>query len=277
MVGWDTFDYHNTGSGSTPAQPVRVDALDVGGAVTALGGGRYEAIIARPSAASNTATVHLEGRPVADLLGDGSFNDRIPVPSTIEAVDVEGGRSSLEPRRQIVDSALCSECHDSGGAGLAIHGTNRTGEMAVCSVCHNADATDINQRPADPTTTPDMKREEAIDFKRMVHQIHAGEDLAEGLTIYGFGGNPHTYDSVSFIGNLDNCETCHLPGSYSTEAARATLATTVDTGADIADPADDLNISQTAAVCSSCHDDAVAKDHMELYGAAFDVLDENIR
>jgi OmcA/MtrC family decaheme c-type cytochrome len=276
MVGWDTFDYHNTGSGSTPAQPVRVDALDVGGAVTALGGGRYEAIIARPSAASNTATVHLEGRPVADLLGDGSFNDRIPVPSTIEAVDVEGGRSSLEPRRQIVDSALCSECHDSGGAGLAIHGTNRTGEMAVCSVCHNADATDITQRPADPTTTPDMKREEAIDFKRMVHQIHAGEDLAEGLTIYGFGGNPHTYDSVSFIGNLDNCETCHLPGSYSTEAARATLATTVDTGADIADPADDLNISQTAAVCSSCHDDAVAKDHMELYGAAFDVLDENI-
>jgi OmcA/MtrC family decaheme c-type cytochrome len=278
-LGWDTVEYSNLGSGSTPAQPVRIDALDVGGAVSALSGNRYEAIITPPSSAANTATLHLEGRPVADLSGRipaDTLDDRIPVESAIAAIDIEGGRSSLVPRRSIVDSALCNECHDSGGAGITIHGTNRVGDVAVCAVCHNPDATDINQRPADPSTTPDMKREEAIDFKRMIHQIHAGKNLQDGLVIYGFGGTPHDYGSVHFIGNLDNCETCHIADSYSTEDARATTPSTIDTGADPADPTDDLNISPTAAVCSSCHDDTVAKDHMKLYGASFQALDADI-
>jgi OmcA/MtrC family decaheme c-type cytochrome len=276
-LSWDTSEYSNIGSGSTPAQPVSVNALDIGGAVTAIGGNLYEAVIVPPSTASDTVTVHLEGRPVADLVGDDTWSDRIPVPSVLRDVNIEGGRSSAEPRRTIVDSTLCNECHDSGGAGLTIHGTNRISEIGVCVVCHNPDATDINQRPADPSTTPDGKREEAIDFKRMIHQIHAGSDLQDGLVVYGFGGNPHEYDTVHFIGNLENCETCHVTGSYSTEAARAASPSTIDTGADVAIPEDDLNISSTAAVCSSCHDDTTATDHMKLYGASFEALDSDIR
>ena len=276
-VGWDTAEYTNEGSGSTPAQPASVNALDIGGAVSAIGGGVYRAAIPRPSAASNTVTVHMDGRPVADLEGDGSFGDRIPIASVIAPIDVEGGRSTPMPRRSTVDPTLCNVCHDSGGAGLAIHGTNRVNETQVCAVCHNPDATDINRRPADPSTTPDMKREEAIDFKRMVHQIHTGKDLQNGLVIYGFGGTPHDYSDVSFIGNSQNCETCHLVGTYSTEKAANTLASTIDTGADIEDPLDDLNISPQAAVCASCHDDDVAKDHMELNGASFSALDADIR
>ena len=276
-LSWDTSEYSNIGSGSTPAQPVTVDALDIGGVITAIGGNRYEAVIAPPSTASDTATVHLEGRPVADLGGDDSWGDRIPIASVFENVDIEGGRSSTEPRRTIVDSTLCNECHDSGRAGLTIHGTNRVSEIGVCVVCHNPDATDLNQRPADPSTTPDMKREEAIDFKRMIHQIHAGSSLQDGLVVYGFGGNPHEYGTVHFIGNLENCETCHVADSYSTEAARAASPSTIDTGADAAVPEDDLNISSTAAVCSSCHDSTAATDHMKLYGASFEALDSDIR
>jgi hypothetical protein len=37
-----------------------------------------------------------------------------------------------------------------------------------------------------------------------------------------------------------------------------------------------LNISPTAAVCSSCHDDTVATDHMKLNGASFKALDDDI-
>jgi OmcA/MtrC family decaheme c-type cytochrome len=277
-LGWTTDDYENTGSGSTPAQPVALDALDVGGVVTDLGSNRYMAVLIPPSSASDTVTVHLEGRPVADLSGDGSLDDRIPVASVFDNVNVEGGRNTTtEPRREIVDSDLCAACHDSGGAGLAFHGTNRVGEMAVCSVCHNANATDINQRPADPATTPDGKTEEAIDFKRMIHQIHAGEDLTSSLVVYGFGGNPHDYGHVNFIGNLVNCETCHVADSYSTEWARAALPSTVDTGADIADPTDDQNVSSTASVCSSCHDTDRAVSHMLQHGASFRALDEHIR
>ena len=276
-LGWDTGEYTNTGSGETPAQPFAVDGLDIGGDVTALGGGLYEAVITPPSSASGTVTLHLEGRPVGDLLGDGAYSERIPVASAIAEVSIDGGRSTAESRRSIVDSTLCNTCHDSAGAGLAFHGTNRTGEMAVCSPCHNPDATDISQRPADPSTTPDMKREEAIDFKRMIHQIHAGAELQDGIVIYGFGGRPHDYGHVNFIGNLTNCETCHVAGSYSTEAASATLPSTIDTGADISDPSDDLNISSTAAACASCHDSTAATDHMKLHGASFEALDADIR
>jgi OmcA/MtrC family decaheme c-type cytochrome len=276
-LSWDTSEYSNVGSGSTPAQPISVNALDIGGAVTAIGGNLYEAVLTPLSSASDTVTIHLEGRPVADLVGDDTWGDRIPIPSVLENVDIEGGRSSATPRRTSVDATLCNQCHDSGDAGLTIHGTNRVSEIGVCVVCHNPDATDINRRPADPSTTPDGKREEAVDFKRMIHQIHAGSDLQDGLVIYGFGGTPHEYGTVHFIGNLENCETCHVTDAYSTEDARAASPSTIDTGADVAVPTDDLNISSTAAVCSSCHDDTTATDHMKLYGASFEALDSNIR
>jgi len=55
-----------------------------------------------------------------------------------------------------------------------------------------------------------------------------------------------------------------------------TLPSTVDTGADLDDPMDDLNISQVSAACSSCHDDVLATNHMLLNGASFMALDENI-
>ena len=42
------------------------------------------------------------------------------------------------------------------------------------------------------------------------------------------------------------------------------------------DPDDDLNISQTASVCSACHDETPAKDHMKLNGASFHALDDDI-
>jgi len=45
----------------------------------------------------------------------------------------------------------------------------------------------------------------------------------------------------------------------------------------VAIPEDDLNISSTAAVCASCHDDTTATDHMKLYGASFEALDSDIR
>jgi OmcA/MtrC family decaheme c-type cytochrome len=278
LVGWDTSDYTNEGSGATPAQPISIDGLDVGGAATALGGGLYEVVASLPGSASNTVTVAIEGHPAADLdlPPDGVFSDRIAVRNVLQYVDVEGGRSTVEPRRTVVDVGKCNACHDSAGNGISLHGNNRTGETQVCVLCHNADATDIDQRPTDPGATADGKREEAIDFKRMVHQIHSGAELQNGLVIYGFGGQEHDFSHVEFIGNRENCETCHLPDTYATENAGAARATTIDTGDDAADPSDDLNISPTAAVCSACHDDAIATDHMKRNGASFSALDRDI-
>lgn len=278
VLGWEAVEYTNEGSGNNPAQPVSLNALAVGSVVQALGGGDYRIVTPVPSGASGTITVGLEGHPAADIDGDGVYSDRIAVQNVYEHVLLDQRLAAvLTPRRDIVDVAKCNACHDSAGAGVSLHGNNRTSEDQVCVVCHNADATDVNRRPADPTMTADGKGEEAIDFKRMIHMIHMGEDLQNGIIVYGFGGSVHDFSHVGFIGNMANCETCHLPGTYSTEAAWMSLATTIDTGTDLADPEDDLNVSPVASVCSSCHDLDRSTQHMLLEGASFQALDENIR
>jgi OmcA/MtrC family decaheme c-type cytochrome len=284
-VGWDTgnYDYSNEGSGATPAQPVGVNGLTAG-VETPAGSGIYRAV-ADISGASGTVTVAMEGHPAGDLDEDNVYSDRIAVLNAFEHVDIEGGRADVIDRRDVIDIDKCNTCHDSSGAGVSLHGNNRTGEMQVCVVCHNPDATDINQRPDDPADAKDGKVEEAIDMKRMLHQIHTGSELANGLVIYGFGGSEHDFDHVDFIGNTKNCETCHIDAdaggaaeesTYSADSAWQTMATTLSTGADLSDPSDDLNVSPTAAVCSSCHDDAVAKNHMLLNGGSFQALDDDI-
>jgi OmcA/MtrC family decaheme c-type cytochrome len=275
-VGWSTSDYTNEGSGAPPARAFDIDALDFVGSTMPLVGGVYQTTKILPAAAEGTIAVGMEGHPAADLDGDTIFTDRIAVGSVVAYISAEGGRAVPSPRRQVVDSAKCSLCHDSSGQGISLHGQNRTGDTQICAICHNANNTDINQRPADPMLALDGKKEEAIDFKRMIHQIHSGAELEEGVVIYGFGGNPHDYRNVEFIGNLMNCETCHVPGAYETMDANDALATTIDSGADVADPGDDLNISSTAAVCSACHDSDVAEDHMKLHGASFQALEDDI-
>jgi OmcA/MtrC family decaheme c-type cytochrome len=276
-IGWNTTDYTNEDSGSSPGLPAGVNALDVGGAVTALGGGLYRTVVALPSSAtSGSVTVGLEGHPAADLDGDGTLSDRIAVKNAFASFDVVQRRSTTLARRDVVDMNKCNACHDAAGAGLSLHGNNRTGEDQVCVLCHNANATDINRRPAPPAMTADGKLEETIDFKRMIHRIHTGAESQDGLVVYGFGGSVNDFSHVEFIGNRANCETCHMPGTYSTEDALNGLPTTIDTGADRADPDDDLNISRTASACGGCHDDTVATDHMKLNGASFAALDADI-
>lgn len=277
IFAWDTLDYTNVGTTSTPASAVSVNALAVGSAVTDNLDGTYTAVVSLPSGAANTVTVGLEGHPAADLDGDGTFGDRIAVRNDFAYVDINGGRSTTIPRRDVVDVNLCNQCHDSAGQGISLHGNNRTGEIQVCATCHNANNTDIARRPAPPAMTADGKKEETIDLKHMIHRIHRGAELENGIVLYGFSG-PVDFSHVEFIGNSMNCETCHIAGSdvYGLEQAWLTLPTTIDTGADRADPDDDLNISPTASVCASCHDDAVATDHMKLHGASFKALDEDV-
>ena len=56
IVGWNTEPTTRTAtSGSNPAQPISVNALDVGGVVTALGGGVYR-VVTLPSSATRPAS-----------------------------------------------------------------------------------------------------------------------------------------------------------------------------------------------------------------------------
>ena len=148
----------------------------------------------------------IEGHPAADFDGDGTYSDRVPVTSVTQAFAVTD--SSAESRRAVVDIDNCKQCH----AVLSLHGNNRTDNPQVCVICHNADATDIAVRPS-AANAVDGKVEQAIDFKYMIHAIHAGQaDLhgfrEEGIVVYGFRGSVNDYSEVGLPSGLDNLKNC---------------------------------------------------------------------
>lgn len=261
-IGWSTADLHNSGSGATPGLPVSIDALT---ASTANADGSYTVTspVAIPADATGSGIVALEGHPAGDFDGDGVYSERVPVRNAIDYFAI----TDAEPvhRRTVVDVAKCNQCHDQ----LSLHGNNRTDDTRVCVICHNANATDINRRPTDPALTADGKAEESIDFKTMIHGIHGAHARENGIIVYGFGGREHDFSHVGYPGKLQNCETCHVNDSYALPLADSVLGNTINTAADLADASDDANITPSAAVCSSCHDKALARTHMEQNGASF--------
>jgi formate-dependent nitrite reductase cytochrome c552 subunit len=54
-----------------------------------------------------------------------------------------------------------------------------------------------------------------------------------------------------------------VAGIWNAPTANGILGTTFSSAASTTDAADNLRISPTAAVCSSCHDGAVARLHMQ--------------
>ncbi len=194
---------------------------------------------------------------------------------------------------------------------MSLHGNNRAENAQLCVLCHNPRGTDVGRRPQaggipDTSATLDGKREESIDLKRLIHAIHAaqkddpatpaveGHGFREtGIVVYGFGGRAHDYASVRFPGILSDCTTCHNDGTYELTASWETptqngiLASTTQAvpnavdaatyATELDDQATDLTISPAAAVCSACHDSALARAHMETVGGAqFDALQSAI-
>jgi OmcA/MtrC family decaheme c-type cytochrome len=77
------------------------------------------------------------------------------------------------------------------------------------------------------------------------------------------------FSHVAFPGRLSDCATCHvgdsyrLMGTWAAPTDNGILGSTWSTGASTTDPADNLRASPTVAVCSSCHDNTVARVHMQ--------------
>jgi len=274
-LGWNTpgaLDFGNDNSGQSYGQPVSINLL--GNPAVAAGStpGTYTVAspVAIPATQTGTLRVMMDGHPAGDVTTAGTFADRLPVTSVYKDFAITG---TVTPRRTVVDIAKCDVCHGT----LSLHGNNRTDQPGVCVICHNPDATDASQRPSTASVLTggvDGKLEESIDFKTMIHAIHAGESdkggfRTKGITIYGYGGSVNDFSGVVFPGKLNDCSTCHagtsyqLTGTWAAPTANGVLGTTVSTGASATDPTDNLRITPTAAVCSSCHDSALAKQHIQ--------------
>jgi len=273
-LGWNTpgtSDFGNDNSGQPFGQPVSINLLNNAAVVAGATPGTYNvtSTVAIPATQTGTLRALMEGHPAGDVTAAGTFADRLPVKSVFKDFAITG---SVTARRVVVDIAKCDVCH----GVLSLHGNNRTDEPGVCAVCHNPNATDAARRPTTAGVLSggvDGKLEESVDFKTMIHAIHAGQSdkggfRTKGITVYGFGGSVNDFSGVIFPGKLNDCSMCHagtsyqLTGVWAEPTANGILGSTTSTGASASDPADNLRTSPTAAVCSSCHDSMGAQSHM---------------
>jgi len=216
-----------------------------------------------PTGITGSGIAALEGRPQVDL-GNG-----------LESLAVAGDSLSFVitdtvpvDRRKVVDIDKCNDCHKT----LALHGDNRVGNTELCSTCHNPNATDIDKRVAGSECDTELGLiDTSIDLKRMIHRIHAGN-----VGVCGYRNSAHDYTDVVYPGKLNDCEGCHIAGTYYPVDPTAVLGTSERAGTDRSLLADDTVISPNSAVCSSCHMDSLAMNHMLQNGGDFDAdKDEN--
>lgn len=274
-------------TGTAPASAVAVNALtaakrcnDAGSPCSFLPNANltYWVTSTLPLAASGAGRAAIEGHPSVQTGFDpvNPVYASVPVKSVYEDFAISG---SSVARRQIVAFAKCMVCHDDRKHGetvvprLSLHGANRNEEVGVCVMCHNPNQTDAAFRTSGA--------EESVDFKRMVHGIHAGGMRKKPLIIIGRNGAVTNFSRVRFPASLKNCLNCHIDvngrGSFELPLA-TTLGSTISTlslidnampGMIDINPANDLRISPTAATCSGCHDDAETRRHMTQMGASF--------
>ena len=282
-LGWGTSategkDYNNEGTAGGPAQAVRFSATS---SAVDNGDGTYTvtSTTAVPAEAEGSGAAALEGYPVYDLNGDGSYDhdERLAVKTAVSYYPITD--STATPRREVVNvGTRCDNCHKK----LEMHGGNRNDNAEACVICHNPNDTDVSQRPSDGSAGVDGLQERSIDFKRLIHAIHASSEAADGFrengyVVYGYRGSINDFGDVRFPGILSDCNTCHVDDSYELPLSGDVSPTVVDSGSggsplvvDL-DPSNDLVITPTASVCSACHDKAVAQTHMEQNGAQFNV------
>jgi OmcA/MtrC family decaheme c-type cytochrome len=280
-IAWNTIDINNIGSGSaatattgTPNQPITINFKAGGASLVKNADGSFTlpALLPIPATATGSGIASLEGRAVLtlpNLSGTGTTNAQLGVQGNSLTFGITDPTPT--PRTAIVDIAKCDVCHNV----LTLHGQNRTNDIDLCVSCHNPNATDIVRHTAASGACAPGTPDNPIDFKVLIHKIHASGDPyaygTSGVTICAFGGNATTFKVLypsSNNASLANCQACHNAGTYYPVDPTVIQGTTIHAG-DRTTLTDDVVISPNAAVCSSCHTDTTVMNHMTQNGANF--------
>ena len=198
-----------------------------------------------PEDAGGTYAIALEGY-INQTHNDLEEPVRVAGFNPVMYVALDGGQAVA--RRQAVAPAQCNACHDS----LALHGTIRQ-NIEYCLLCHSAQATDEARRPSE--AMPPV----SINFGPMIHLIHRGEEADQPYVVYGFGNQEHNYGEAVFPGNLSQCETCHVAGSYGLPLAAGIQPTTITQAGELVSTTPPIRL-----LCNACHDSAAAGGHAKL-------------
>jgi OmcA/MtrC family decaheme c-type cytochrome len=223
---------------------------------------------ALPADATGTWSLGAESRRSVPLTSSVTATEAAVNPVVTFSVD----GSEPEPRRVVVDNALCGNCHGEFSKDFSVHGGSRN-QVQYCVICHNSTESDSGRRSRDPAQVAAGALNETIDFKVLIHKIHRGEDLEQKpYLVYGFGsGSPgytiHDFSEVLFPGDLRICSSCHVEDSQLIPpypgTALPTLLTQLDPATGNSVPADPPQLEPITAVCTACHDSDAAMAHAE--------------
>ncbi len=274
-LAWSTKDYTNTGNQSNNSSAVEMDALELAidngdGSFTVTSSMAIPDGSLTPNyVATGSGSTFISGHPAVAL--DSEKPDeltQIGLNNTISYFSIDETNDQTTVRRVNVSTEQCLTCH----GDLVKHGNSKANNIQTCVTCHNPRNTDKRTREMAQTPPTDGKVEESLDFKTMIHAIHGSKMRTAPLQLVGYMGyRTHVYDEdkVHYPNQLNNCTTCHVNNSYQLPLRNNVMGSTVSTGEDIKNHDDDIVISPTAAICSSCHDNSEAKIHIESNGGSF--------
>ena len=132
------------------------------------------------------------------------------------APNVQKVATGYTGRRAIVEDARCNACHQELGTFTedAFHAGQRN-DGTTCSWCHTPNRTSSGW---------------SVDSTHFVHAIHASAKRQVPFTYQATTTNPAGFAEVTYPGILNDCLTCHLPGTYDFSATAS--ANAVGQGAD---------------------------------------------
>ena len=203
----------------------------------------YTFATAIPAGAKGSFTIGMEGRRNDTVLAGTTKQRTIEygMKNSVLSFSVDG--SPVAPRRTVVVLANCNKCH----FNLSLHGENRN-QIEQCVLCHNPIENDGSRRPASANPT------ESVDFALMIHRIHSGPLQSRDFTIYGFGGSKNNFNDVGYPGILNDCQQCHVAGSY---------LLPIKAVASINDNRGYINpVAPTSGACLGCHASIDAAAHV---------------